>query len=389
MSTQTDTGQRNEVPPPKVLAPGQDTGPSQPTLEFEQLSLDRFKAKLDFWKFVLGSVFAAVAIAAIGPAFQLATAFLETQNKEADRLKAVQEFRENNIKSYLTTAVNQDIELRLRFADYFAAVSLDPDRKQWKDYREYLKTQRDDVRNEIDQLEQERGQEASMPRKDTEKIDRMVRHLGWLYKELGYVEPNRNVPITQRALALSTNDKSLTVIAKSQRLSPGSISTSSIPSPIRDPATIAKMTVGECVVPDNEEFLRTLKEGIMLPGQGKVVMIKEFWDKANADIKELKNALPGLYSKLYIANQPVCVSKQYNGELYTGEATQLKLYLEQADVSGDIGSWDQKKVDDYRRLVDFMNSKGWYWSYFTGYDYSYEGTFLPSNVLVSELMRRR
>lgn len=44
-------------------------------LEREKIGLDRYKAKLDFWKFVLGSVFAAIAIATIPPSFQFATAY--------------------------------------------------------------------------------------------------------------------------------------------------------------------------------------------------------------------------------------------------------------------------------------------------------------------------
>ncbi len=397
MSTRTDVEQRKpEVTPPEVSA-----------AEFERLKLDRFKAKLDFWKFVLGSVFAALAIAAIPPSFQLATAYLEREkaaaqlraeqyNKEADRDQKAEEFRQNNIKSFITEAVNQDIELRLRFADYFSFVSPEA-RDKWETYRDHLKSIRDEVRGDIDRLENEWAFETSKPKKDFAKIAGIQRNLEWRYKEVGYVERDRSVSTNPRALALSRNQESLNVIQRSQRLTQASdatlIALLSIPAPIQDNARIAKMSVGECVPPD-DEFAHRLKKATMLVGQGEVEMLKELWDKANADITEIKSALPDLYSKLYVANKPICVRKltvpqgSEQKDLVLTPGKELELYLDQADVSGDVGSWEQQKVDDYRRLVGYMNSRGWYWMYLPSYDYSFHGAFYPSDSLVSELRRQ-
>src|SRR6266436_2743555 len=44
------------------------------SIELEKLRLDRYKARLDFWKFIWVSGCAAVLIAAIPPSFQFATA---------------------------------------------------------------------------------------------------------------------------------------------------------------------------------------------------------------------------------------------------------------------------------------------------------------------------
>jgi hypothetical protein len=43
--------------------------PTQRDLELRKLELEQFKARLDYRKFVLGSVFVALAIAAIPPCF--------------------------------------------------------------------------------------------------------------------------------------------------------------------------------------------------------------------------------------------------------------------------------------------------------------------------------
>jgi hypothetical protein len=108
--------------------------PIAPELERLRIKLERFKAGLDFWKYVIVSGFVALAIAAIPPVFQLATAKLEKIKADADRNAKQEEFREGYVKSFLDQGIQQDIELRLRLADYFAAVSTDPVRSGWIDY---------------------------------------------------------------------------------------------------------------------------------------------------------------------------------------------------------------------------------------------------------------
>lgn len=95
-------------------------------IEREKLDLERYRAQLDYRKFVLGSVFVALAIAAIPPLFQLATAALEYVKSNAERQAKQQAFRDDYIKEFVSSALNQDIELRIRFAQYFARVSTEP-----------------------------------------------------------------------------------------------------------------------------------------------------------------------------------------------------------------------------------------------------------------------
>src|ERR1700730_5039101 len=94
----------------------------QVDIEREKIELERYKIRLDYKKFVLGSVFVALAIAAIPPLFQLATAALEYVKSSADRQAKQQAFREDYIKEFIGNALNQDIELRIRFANYFSMV---------------------------------------------------------------------------------------------------------------------------------------------------------------------------------------------------------------------------------------------------------------------------
>src|SRR5262249_28763029 len=94
---------------------------------------------LDFWKFIWVSGCAAVLIAAIPPSFQFATARLEEINKESDRKKNIEEFRNTYAKDFIERALSQDIELRIRFAEYFSYVAAGDFKKDWEGYLETLK----------------------------------------------------------------------------------------------------------------------------------------------------------------------------------------------------------------------------------------------------------
>jgi hypothetical protein len=116
-------------------------------IEREKLNLDKYKAQLDYKKFILGSVFVALALAAIPPLFQLATAVLENVRSTADRQAKQQAFRDDYIKEFINNALNQDIELRIRFAQYFSRVSTEPYRNDWTNYLNDLKQTRSEIRN--------------------------------------------------------------------------------------------------------------------------------------------------------------------------------------------------------------------------------------------------
>jgi len=167
-------------------------------LERERLKLDRYKAQLDYKKFVLGSVFVAVAIAAIPPLFQLATAALEYVKSSAERQAKQQAFRDDYIKEFVGNALNQDIELRIRFAQYFARVSTDPYRNDWNTYLEDLRRVRADLRAHIDKMETEWRLKAGTVQRDEVEIARLERNLAWAYAEIGYVERNRSAAVNPR-----------------------------------------------------------------------------------------------------------------------------------------------------------------------------------------------
>jgi hypothetical protein len=160
------------------------------SLEAQRLELERYKAKLDFRKFMWGTVVAGVTIAAIPPLFQLATAYLEYIKSEAARAMQAQQFRDGYVKDFLNTALNQDIEVRIRFAKYFSSVS--SNKEDWTTYLGDLTRLREAKKVEIDSLEEAWEKLANQPRADATAVNKARRHLDWAYSEVGYVAPNRS-----------------------------------------------------------------------------------------------------------------------------------------------------------------------------------------------------
>ncbi|MGP9812262.1 hypothetical protein ACTZWT_12180 [Rhodopseudomonas sp. NSM] len=181
----------------------EDIRADQIDLKREQLELDRYRARLDFWKFVLGSVFVAIAIAAIPPGFQLATAFLEAVRLDKERMAKQQEFRDNYVKDFLSNALDQDIELRIRLAKYFSYVAGDTAQQGWSKYHAELQSQRNEIRQQINQLEEKWLAAVKAKPLHDEEIERLERNLRWLYKEVGYHERDRSVIANPRAAVVT------------------------------------------------------------------------------------------------------------------------------------------------------------------------------------------
>jgi hypothetical protein len=159
--------------------------------------LERYKAKLDFWRYVIVSGFAAFAIAAIGPAFQYATSLLQQAKSASDLAAKQEETRQDYVKTFLDKGIQQDIELRLRLADYFASVSPEKTKPGWVDYRDELIKKRDTIRAEINVMERDWRQKAG--RSENEIVTAEIeRKLAWDYNEVGYVQRDRSVGANPR-----------------------------------------------------------------------------------------------------------------------------------------------------------------------------------------------
>ena len=162
-------------------------------LETQKIALDRYKANLDFWKFMGASVFAAIAIAAISPLFQWASAKLEDARKGRELSQTRAAFHDTYIKDFVEKAVGQDIELRIRLAAYFAGVSDDSYKTGWRSYHKELSDLRDKTREMINTGERQLFEIQESDHPDPVLTAEIKRKLAWWYGELGYSRPDRDV----------------------------------------------------------------------------------------------------------------------------------------------------------------------------------------------------
>ena len=101
----------------------------------------RFEAWLGFWKIVLGTFLVGIAGVFVPAAVTYTNNWFEHQRKQTeieleDKRKQTelnlsqQAAHQQYIKDFFETAINQNIELRIRFANYFAKLS-GPEQGVW------------------------------------------------------------------------------------------------------------------------------------------------------------------------------------------------------------------------------------------------------------------
>src|SRR5690242_13508525 len=103
-----------------------------------QIELRRYEARLGVWKVVLGTFIVGLAGVLIPGAINFYTAYFENERKHNELELSQQQAHEQYIKDFFSTAVNQDIELRIRFADYFAHLSGKDQAPLWQSYLDSL-----------------------------------------------------------------------------------------------------------------------------------------------------------------------------------------------------------------------------------------------------------
>jgi hypothetical protein len=160
-------------------------------------------ARLGFWQAIWGTIFTggiAVAIPAAVDWYKtheetkLKTLEIALKNKDLEQ--KVLDSHEPYVSAFLNTALNQDIELRIRFSEYFAHVSDTRYRESWERFRTTLDKRRSDIRAGIDEMEMEADQlraKRNLNIDELIKLAKLERELGWKYAEVGYYRRDSNV----------------------------------------------------------------------------------------------------------------------------------------------------------------------------------------------------
>ena len=163
------------------------------------MELRRYEAHLSFKKVVWSTGIVGLASVLIPGIISGYNAIYDNGRKETELKLAELSAHQQYIKDFFATAINQDIELRIRFADYFAYLSGPDQEKLWKNYLVDLKTLRDGNRAKINELEAKlvSFKKLTPDKIDNAEFDRINRELAWANAEIGYVPTERSAVIAQ------------------------------------------------------------------------------------------------------------------------------------------------------------------------------------------------
>jgi lysozyme family protein len=183
-------------------------------------SLERYRLRLGFWQAIWGTLISggvAVAIPAAVEAYKARLDLRKAEQEVALKQKEIegkaQDLHQTYISKFIDTALNQDIELRLRFSEYFSYVSDKESRDQWKLYHENLEKRRDAIRLSINDKEMRAAHLGALSKpSEVEQIEvfKLKRELEWHYGEVGYARQDSNITVpSTSALATRLDPKAM------------------------------------------------------------------------------------------------------------------------------------------------------------------------------------
>ncbi|MGY4507984.1 hypothetical protein [Bradyrhizobium sp. USDA 3650] len=177
------------------------TEPTEPVVQ----SLERYRLRLGFWQAIWGTLISggvAVAIPAAVEAYKARLDLRKAEQEVALKQKEIegkaQDLHQTYISKFIDTALNQDIELRLRFSEYFSYVSDKESRDQWRLYHDELEKRRDAIRKSINDKEMDAAHLSALPKPSEAEQIKMAalrRELYWNYAEVGYARQDSNITV--------------------------------------------------------------------------------------------------------------------------------------------------------------------------------------------------
>src|ERR1700682_2629990 len=176
-----------------------DPSPSEPPrkdLSPREVALRKYEARMGLLKVLLGTALVGLAGVFVPAAVEFWKSHYENERKRLEITISQQSSQQQYVKDFISTALAQDIELRIRFAEYFSTVSDDTHMNNWKAYLKILTDKRKEIRAEINTLEGEvwslLAQDESTTKEQISRAEK-ERRLEWLYKELGYYQRDRSI----------------------------------------------------------------------------------------------------------------------------------------------------------------------------------------------------
>lgn len=156
-------------------------------LEFQ---IRKYEARMSVLKIGLGTALVGVISVLVPGAVEFWDLRFQTWREQEQLAFQREVAREGSIQNFVELALNEDIEYRLRLAEYFSVVAHETDKPLWEGYYNDLKTRRRDTKAQILKLESQLNQIAYKPEmertpEETIAMSTLKLELDWLYGELG------------------------------------------------------------------------------------------------------------------------------------------------------------------------------------------------------------
>ncbi len=174
----------------------------------ENTELERYRIRFGFYKVIAGTALVGALGIIVPGAIEFWQGYFEDRRKTKELEIAAAQRQQEYVQSFITTALNQDIELRLRFTQYFSSVLPDKQSAGWGKLYEVLKEDRDKTREEIHARERRIWKLLGIKDPDVDQqieIAQLRRELDWRYKEIGYVQHERTIIPTTRQAGRNTD----------------------------------------------------------------------------------------------------------------------------------------------------------------------------------------
>jgi hypothetical protein len=178
-------------------------------LELAKLELDRYRAKLGYRQAIYGAIISVGLAAAIPATVELFRELVKWKTQEAETEAKRMTLQQEHLGKFVEHGLNQDIELRIRLAEYFAyTIDREPNESDrgWKAYRKELLRIRDDVKKQI--LEKENFVMINSAKNEkAAEVELAKIELEWMYKQTVFVEKNRSVIVETKSSSIESSRK--------------------------------------------------------------------------------------------------------------------------------------------------------------------------------------
>lgn len=324
-------------------------------LSLSEFRLRRYEAKIDLLKVICGTLIVGVVAALLPALVEIYKSYSSAWEKRAAAELAEQNFKlqkqqfyQSFTEKFANTGYNQDIELRIRLARYFASVSDDEYKERWQRFSTYLEAEREENYRIYDTHLLALYRENNKPSPDPSEIIRINTALYRIRMRTGYV--GINLPDAPRS---TRSDEG----ASAAEVRPTPLRMSDL---LRHFGTPADKLSEECTSPTNELLVRQIAR--VNVGPFTTMMLRAAAESLKAVIAEIEKNDADLSDQM-ASFGGICV------RLLRGSSTAISNHSfgTAIDIGSSIrglapfGATSGRAYEYAQKIAPYFEKAGWFW----------------------------